>query len=162
MVRTRAARRPASAAVLIALAATAAACSSGSPAPTPSPSQSVVAARADDSAALLAQCALSRPVEAVLASAQQASRSLPASQQWLHGSRLVLTKANDGLFDEWFQTHAAGVVVHGRSLDRWEEYAGRHGRLPVAVCGAGVSARNLHNQIYARYPSLKKDNPWNT
>lgn len=166
MVRTRGGRLAALAAAIVVAAAVAAACSSGSPspkptpAPAPAPAQSLFAARSIDSAALLAQCALSRGVTAVVTSAQQANQALPAGQQWLHGSKLVLTKANLGLFDAWFAGHAAGVVVHGKSLDNWEEYAGNNDQLPAAVCGAGVSARSLHDQIYAQYPSMKKNNPW--
>ena len=47
-----------------------------------------------------------------------------------------------------------------RSLDKWEEYIGQNDKLPVAVCGTGVSPRALHDQIYAQYPAMKKNNPW--
>ena len=159
MVGTPGARPAALAAVAIALAVAAAGCSSGSAAPNPTPHQSLFAARSIDSGALLAQCALSHNFGGLLASARLASDSLPASQQWLHGSQILLTKGNASQFDEWFQTHAAGVVVQGRSLDNWERYAGNHGQLPVAVCGSAISARQLHDQIYAQIPSMKKNNP---
>ena len=113
-----------------------------------------------DSAALLAQCAFRSGAGGLLASAKKASKLLPASQQWLQGSDLVLTHANASQFDGWFQAQAAGVVIGGRSLDKWEEYAGENDKLPVAVCGTGVSPRALHDQIYAQYPAMKKNNPW--
>lgn len=161
MVRAAAWRRTGLAAALL-LGLGAGACSSGSATPqsTPGPRQRQFTARSLDSAALLAQCALTGGAGGLLASAKQANQALPASQQWLQGSNLVLTSANTSQFNGWFQTHAAGVVVGGKSLDSWEQYAGQNDKLPVAVCGAGVSPRTLHDQIYARYPSLKKKNPW--
>lgn len=162
MVRTRAGRRTGLAAAVLLLSVSAGACSSGSatPEPTPGPRQHQVAARSIDSVPLLAQCVFRSGAGGVLASAKQVSKDLPASQQWLQGSQLVLTKANASQFDGWFQAHAAGVVVGGRTLDSWEEYAGQNDKLPVAVCGTGVSPRALHDQIYAQYPSMKKNNPW--
>jgi hypothetical protein len=152
--------------VVLTLAVTAAACSGGSGTaashPSPSPQQSVFAARSIDSAALLAQCALTLPVAAVVTSARQANKSLPAARRWLTGSRLVLTQANGAQFSAWFEDHAAGVVVQGTSLENWERYAGGHDKLPAAVCGSGVSPRRLHDQVYARDPALLKNNPWGT
>jgi hypothetical protein len=156
-------RRPAAlAAVAVALAVAAAGCSSGSAPRGPARRQSLFAARSADSGALLAQCALRHDVDGLLASARQASTALPASQRWLHGRAILLTKDSAAPFDAWFQAHAAGVVVQGRRLDNWEEYAGSHGKLPAAVCGSGISARQLHDQIYAQFPSAKKKDPWGT
>jgi len=164
VVKTPAGPPAALAGVVLMLAVTAAACSGGSAAsrPSPSPRQSVFAARSIDSAALLAQCALTLPVAVVVSSARQVNKALPARQRWLTGSRLVLTQANGTLFSAWFEDHAAGIVVHGTSLENWEQYAGTHDRLPAAVCGSGVSPRRLHNQVYARDPALLKNNPWGT
>jgi hypothetical protein len=164
VVKTPGGAPAALAGVVLMLAVTAAACSGGSAAahPSPSPQQSIFAARSIDSAALLAQCALTLPVAAVVTSARQANKSRPARQRWLSGSRLVLTQANGGQFSAWFEDRAAGVVVHGTSLENWERYAGTHDRLPAAVCGSGVSPRRLHNQVYARDPAMLKSNPWGT
>lgn len=135
-------------------------CSSGSAAPQPSPSQSLFSARSSDATALLAQCALSRPVASMLASARQANEGVSASQRWLQGSQLVLTKANASLFNAWFETNGAGVVIGGMALDRWAVNAGQHDKLPTAVCGSGASARQLHDQVYAHFPAQLKNNPW--
>jgi hypothetical protein len=148
------------AAAVAGLALVTTACSSGSAAPSPSPSSSLSAARSSDAPALLAQCALSLPVAGMLPSARQANRGVSASQRWLQGSRLVLTKANTSLFSAWFETNGAGVVIGGMTLDHWAVYAGQHDKLPAAVCGAGASARQLHNQVYAHFPAQLKNNPW--
>jgi hypothetical protein len=155
----RASARLAAVVAVLALAATA--CSSGSAAtPSPSPSQSLSAARSSDAPALLAQCALSRPVTSMLASARRANQGVSATQRWLQGTRLVLTKANTSLFIAWFETNGAGVVIGGMTLDHWAVDAGQHDKLPAAVCGSGVSARQLHNRVYAHFPAQLKNNPW--
>jgi hypothetical protein len=148
------------AAVVAALALAATGCSSGSAAPSPSPSQSLSAARSSDAPALLAQCALSRPVASMLASARRANQGVSATQRWLTGTQLVLTKANTSLFSAWFETNGTGVVIGGRTLDHWAVSAGQHDKLPAAVCGSGVSARHLHDQVYAHFPAQLKNNPW--
>jgi hypothetical protein len=148
------------AAVVAVLAVAATGCSSGSAAPSPSPSQGLSAARSSDAPALLAQCALSRPVASMLASARQANQGVSASQRWLTGAHLVLTKANTSLFSAWFETNGAGVSIAGRTLDHWAVNAGQHDKLPAAVCGSGVSARHLHDQVYAHFPAQLKNNPW--
>jgi hypothetical protein len=163
VVRTPGGAAAALAGLVATLAVTAAACSSASgaaPGSSPSPRQSVFAARSIDSAALLAQCALTLPVATVVTSARKANQALPAAQRWLSGHRLVLTQANGGQFDAWFEDQAAGVVVRGTSLGNWERYAGTNDRLPAAVCGSGVSPRGLHRQIYAHDPTMLKNNPW--
>jgi hypothetical protein len=149
------------AAVVAVLALAATGCSSsGSAAPSPSPGQSLSAARSSDAPALLAQCALSRPVASMLASARQANQGVSATQRWLTGTQLVLTKANTSLFSAWFETNGTGVSIGGRTLDHWAVDAGQHDKLPAAVCGSGVSARKLHNQVYAHFPAQLKNNPW--
>jgi hypothetical protein len=135
-------------------------CSSGSATPSPSPSESQSAARSSDAPALLAQCALSRPVASMLASARRANQGVSATQRWLQGTQLVLTKANTSFFNAWFETNGTGVVIGGMTLDHWAVDAGQHDKLPAAVCGSGISARQLHNRVYARFPAQLKNNPW--
>jgi hypothetical protein len=157
---TRARHCAALAATALAIAAAAPGCSSGSPKPRPTASRQLINERVSDAPALLAQCALSNHVNGVAASARKYSGLLPSSQQWLRGDQIVLTKDSAPQFSGWYEGHLAGVVVHGRSFDRWDGLAARNGRLPGAVCGAAVSARHLHDQIYAQFPSMKKNNPW--
>jgi hypothetical protein len=146
----------------MAMTAVASACSSGSPRSGPGPSRNLVNERASDATGLLAQCAITQHVQGVIASARKYSGMLPASQRWLQGDRIVLTRDSSPQFSGWFQGHLAGVVLHGRTFDRWDELAARTGKLPAAVCGSGISARQLHDQIYAQFPRAKKNNPWRT
>jgi hypothetical protein len=149
------------AAVMATATATAAsACSPGSPESGTTARQQVISERVSDAAALLAQCALASHVPGVADSARKYSGILPASQQWLRGGQIVLTKDSAAQFNGWYQGHLAGVVLGGRSFDRWGGFAARNGKLPIPVCGAGVSARRLHDQIYAHFPRMMKDNPW--
>jgi hypothetical protein len=152
------------------LAVTASACSSGSHKPTVSPSHQIGLRRDADASALLAQCTITRgaitrgPITRgaakVIASARQHSSGLPHSQQWLRAGQIALTKNNYATFNGWYSGYAAGIVVGGKSLDRWGVWAAQRDKLPAAVCGTGVSARSLHDQVFAHDPQVLKNNPW--
>jgi hypothetical protein len=156
-------RRLAGLAIAATLATGAAACSSGSSgSPTPTPTTASTASqRAGSAAALLVQCALDQHNASLAASAAKDNKLLPPAQRWLKNRQLVLTSANAGAFNGWFQGHQAGVVVHGKSLDRWAVAAALDGKLPAAICGSGTSARQLFERVYAQFPKIRKSNPWN-
>jgi hypothetical protein len=145
-----------------ALAMTAAACSSGSGGDSPSASASArTSLRVSSIDALLAQCAILRDIGGVAGSAAKASAALPADQQWLHAGQITLTKASGSQFNAWYQGHLAGMKAAGASIDQWGAKAVDSGKLPEAVCaGSGGSAHDLYQQVYAKYPSMLKHNPW--
>jgi hypothetical protein len=147
------------------LAMIAGACSSSSgsapvTSPSISPAQALAMRREASAFALLAQCAIIRDIGGVAGTAARASARLPAAQQWLHRGQLTLTSASGSQFNAWYQGHLAGVVSHGTSIDRWGEQAVSSGRLPGQICGAGLTARGLYRQIYAKDPAMLKDDPW--
>ena len=151
------------AALAAGLASGATACSSGSsgsPGPTTTTTQSAAGQRAGSAAALLVQCELNQHDTSVAASAAKIEKLIPPAQHFLKDWQLVLTSANASAFNGWFQGHQAGVVVHGKSLDRWAAAAAQNGKLPTAVCGAGTSAHQLFDQVYAQFPKVRKSNPW--
>jgi len=154
-------RAAAGAIAAAALAVTAAACSSGS-GDSPSASASAqTSLRVSSIDALLAQCAILRDIGGVAGSAARASAALPADQQWLHAGQITLTRASGSQFNSWYQGHLAGVKAAGTSIDQWGAKAVDSGKLPEAVCaGAGGSAHDLYQQVYAKYPSMLKHNPW--
>lgn len=173
MVNARAAgaarsrRLAAAGAAAAVLAAGAAACSSGSASSSPgggttSPSggQSKAGQRAASAAPLLVQCALDQHDSSLAASAAKASGLLPKGMRWLKNGQLMLTRQNAGQFTGWFQGHEAGVVVHGKRWDDWAVLAAQNGKLPAEVCGAGTSARQLYDRVFARFPSMSKSDPW--
>lgn len=162
MVAVSIGRMAAGAIAAAALAVTAAACSSGSGgSPSASPSSSQTRLRVSSIDALLAQCAILRDIGGVAGSAAKASAALPADQQWLHAGQITVTKANGSQFNSWYQGHLAGVKAAGTSIDQWGAKAVDSGKLPEAVCAsAGGSAHDLYQQVYAKYPSMLKNNPW--
>jgi hypothetical protein len=165
VVTTAIGRAAACAAAAATLAIVAAACSSGSDGTTPSgggssPAQSKASQREVSAGVLLTQCAITRHIGGVAASATKISGQLPAAQQWMQGSQISLTKTNASQFNAWYQGHVAGVTSHGNSIDRWAEQAATSGKLPAAICGAGTSPSSLYQQIYAKFPSQLKHDPW--
>jgi hypothetical protein len=155
--------RRAAGAVIGAAAVTmaAAACSSDSGgSPSPSASAGQAGQRVSSVDALLTQCAITRDIGGVAGPAARASDQLPAAEQWLHQGQLTLTKANGSQFNAWYQGHLAGVVSHGSRIDDWGVRAAASGKLPTEICGAGLTAKSLYQQIYAKYPSRLKNDPW--
>ncbi|HEY7145973.1 MAG TPA: hypothetical protein VH637_17175 [Streptosporangiaceae bacterium] len=138
----------------------AAACGSGQASPDTSASPGTTAARDSDAMALLIQCGLSRGAPSVVQAVRAYDASQPARLRFTEGGNLRLTRASYPVFVAWYQSHASGLVVAGQPLDRWQQKAAASGALPAAVCGAGVSARQLHDQVYAQYPTALKNNPW--
>jgi hypothetical protein len=156
---TPAGRRAALAAVALAAAVAAAACSS-SGSPKAQPSRDAGAQRAASVGPLVVQCALGQHITSVATSAAKYSGQLPSGQQWLQAGQLVLTSGNGSQFNAWYQGHVAGLVVRGQRLEDWAGSLSGSGKLPAALCGAGASAKSLYEQIYAQYPSMRKDDPW--
>lgn len=147
-------------AVLLALVT---ACSSGSQHhhSTPNPNSTAAnSARFISAPALLTQCAINRGIKNVISSAQRYNKLQPASHRWLNDTSVHLTFANGGAFQDWYQ-NAPNFNVGGRSLlSNWPRIAASQGKLPQAVCGPGVSAKQLYVQVYAHWPSMLKHNPW--
>lgn len=156
-------------AVLVAAAvlAGAVACTSGSPQPSRSPQASASASgspaslgRFASAPALLAQCAITRGVKKVISSAERYNHAHPASQRWLHDTAIRLTAGNGSGFTDWYQ-NAPNFSVGGKDLfSGWARTAADQDMLPQAVCGPGVSARQVYDQVYAQWPSMKNANPW--
>jgi hypothetical protein len=156
--------RPRRAAALVTAAAAlligGAACASGPAAPGTSASPGTTAARDSDAMALLIQCGLTRAAPSVVQAVQDYNASQPARLRFTEGGNLQLTRANYPVFVEWYQSHASGLVVAGEPLDHWQQKAAASGTLPAALCGAGISPRQLHEQVYAQYPTALKNDPW--
>ena len=143
-----------------ALALGGAGCSSAGPKPSPSAGSSAFAARDADVMALLTQCALSRHIASVVSAVNEVDASQPARLRFTEGGNLQLTKANYPTFVEWFQSQAGGLTIGGQRLGDWQQAAASSGSLPAAVCGSGISPKQLHNQVFAQYPTALKNNPW--
>jgi hypothetical protein len=159
---TRSGRTGALVIAAAALAIGGAACSAAGPEskPSPSPGRSAFAARDADAMALVTQCALSRHAASVVSAVNKADAGQPARLRFTEGGNLQLTKANYPTFVEWFQSHAGGLTIGGKRLGDWQQAAASSGRLPAAVCGPGISAKQLHDQVFAQYPTALENNPW--
>ncbi len=152
--------RAAALVIAAAVAIGGAACTSGQPGASPSAGSSGFAARDADAMALLVQCALSRQTASVVSAVHKADAGQPAQLQFTEDGNLQLTKANYPTFVEWFQSHAGGLSIGGKRLGDWQQTAASSGRLPVVVCGSGVSPKQLHDQVFAQYPTALNNNPW--
>lgn len=158
---------PGAALAAAAVLAGAVACTSGSPQPSRSPHASASPSgspaslgRFASAPALLAQCAITRGVTKVISSAEQYNHSRPGSQRWLQGTAIRLTAGNGSGFTDWYQ-NAPNFPLGGKDLfSGWVRTATDQDKLPQAVCGPGVSARQLYDQVYAQWPSMKNANPW--
>ena len=158
-----------------------AACSSGSPHHGLSASQQATSARYSTAPALLVQCALNHGVTALdggrplvsstalVSSTKQYVKDHPGIDQWLHGTRVELTYNNASRFTDWFNfppsliVASKGLFIDGQDLfSDWPMTAATQDLLPAAVCGPGVSARQLYNQVYANWPSMRNADPWHT
>ncbi len=162
--------------VLMALAA----CSSGSQHGL-SASQQASNDRFSTAPALLVQCAISHGVTALdggrplvsstalVGSTEQYVKDHPGIDQWLHGTRIELTYNNASSFTDWFNfppnliVDSKGLFIDGQDLfSDWPMTAATQDMLPAAVCGPGVSARQLYNQVYADWPTMRSADPWQT
>jgi hypothetical protein len=161
--------------------ATVAGCASGSQHHGLSSSQQASQARFTTAPALLVQCAINHGVTAVdgdrpldsstalVGSTEQYVKDHPGIEQWLHGTRIELTGKNASGFTDWFDyppnliVDSKGLFIGGKDLfSDWPMTAAAQDRLPSAVCGPGVSARQLYNQVYANWPTRREADPWQT
>jgi hypothetical protein len=158
-----------------------AACSSASQHHGLSASQQASDARYSSAPALLVQCVINHRVTALdgghplvsstalVSSTQQYVSDHPGIEQWLHGTRIELTYNNASSFTDWFNfppnliVQSKGLFIDGKDLfSDWPMIAATEDKLPAAVCGPGVSARQLYNQVYANWPTMRNADPWQT
>jgi hypothetical protein len=130
------------------------------PTPGSSSSESKSLARSDAAQALLADCAISRRIASVYSSAQQVNAELSGSQRFVSGGKLVLSSQNYNDFEGWYQGHAGGAVVGGKTLSDWQQWVVANDALPSSVCGTTSSPGQLYDQVYAGWSSMRTDNPW--
>ena len=127
---------------------------SSSPDPAPSPTgYAVGAGRLGEAAALIVQCALTQGLMKPPTGLATPSGQTP----WLKGTKLVLTSANAGTFNEWYNS-VAGIKIAGEEIGEWVQETADSGKLPAAVCGASVTASDLQKQVFAGDPAAA--NPW--
>lgn len=137
-----------------AITALAAGCSSSSSDSTPSPTGSAVAAnRLSDATALIVQCALTKGLMKPPTGLRTPSGQTP----FVQGTKLTITSANVGTFDEWY-TGVEATMIAGSELEDWVQQAAIRGTLPAAVCGNSVTASELQKQVFAGDPSV--GDPW--
>jgi hypothetical protein len=82
---------------------------------------------------------------------------------------IELTYNNASSFTDWFNfppnliVDSKGLFIDGKDLfSDWPMTAATEDMLPAAVCGPGVSARQLYNQVYANWPTMRNADPWQT
>jgi hypothetical protein len=121
-------------------------------------------ARYSSAEALLAQCTISRGVQAVLRSAERYNAAQVKTQRWLAGRKIEVTPGNGSAMTDWWDNGGgAAVVFAGQQLGDWQEWAALHRKLPAQVCGAAISGaalQRLYGQVYAQWPAERNDDPW--
>jgi hypothetical protein len=117
-----------------------AACSSSTPQPKATSTVPASAQRYLSAPALLVQCAF-----------DHGTLELPAGPSsdypWLRGKKIVLDSSGQAGFTSWYQRHASGVTIGGKTIASWAFWAADNDRLPAAVCGPAVSAHKIARQV---------------
>jgi hypothetical protein len=122
--------------------------SASSSLPTPS-SYNAEALRAADGRPLLVQCAITRGL----------MKRPTGEQTWLHGTKVAITQADAGNFNEWYALNLATMIA-GKELSQWVQSAAANDKLPSKVCGTSASASALQNKVFAQSPAA--GDPWGT
>jgi hypothetical protein len=133
---------------------------SSTSAPTSSPTSTspptgadVTAERLTDAGALIVQCALTKGLMKPPTGLVTPSGETP----WLKGTKLVITAANAGTFNDWY-SGIIGTTIAGEEIEQWAEQIASSGKLPAAVCGTSMTASELQQQVFANDPAAA--NPW--
>jgi hypothetical protein len=134
--------------LLLACAVTA--CSGATPIPTPTSTQAAQF-RLADAPALLVQCMLN---QGTLGRSDSILAGPPA---WLHGGSIVITPGTAAKFNTWYQANDA-IIVAGKDLTEWSQWAAANNVLPSGVCGTSVSAPALQEQVFGKDPAV--GDPW--
>lgn len=121
---------------------------------TSSPTGSdVTAERQSDAGALIVQCALTKGLMKPPTGLVTPSGETP----FVQGTKLVITAANAGTFNEWYAS-IIGTTVAGKEIEQWAEQIASSGKLPASVCGSSMTASELQKQVFANDPAAA--NPW--
>lgn len=138
------------AAVALIAGLTAGCSSSSSSTPTGS---TLLLEREADAEALIVQCALTSGLMKPPTGLSTPSGIAP----FVEGTKLVITGANAGVFNDWY-TGIVEIVIAGKKIEDWDQQIASSGKLPAALCGTSMTAYELQKQVYASDRAAA--NPW--